>query len=201
MSKMDETLFQLRFTAKQLDRLAKKSEKEEKQQKAKVKKALQQKNVDVAKIYAENAIRKHNEGLNYLRMSARVDGVASRVQSAVAMKQVTKDMGHVTKALDKAMGSMDLQKVSQVMEKFEKQFEDLDVHTQTLESSMGTATTLTTPQDQVDDLIKQVAEESGLEVMSQLEGLGPAQETIGASSSKTQTQEDQLSRRLQALRN
>ena len=50
--------------------------------------AIQQKNLDTAKVYAENAIRKKNEGLTYLRMSARVDAVASKVQSAVTMKGV-----------------------------------------------------------------------------------------------------------------
>lgn len=38
-------------------------------------------------------------------------------------------MGQVTKALDKAMNSMDLQKVSSVMDKFETQVQNLDVHT------------------------------------------------------------------------
>ena len=37
-------------------------------------------------------------------------------------------MEGVTKGLDKAMSNMDLEKVSQIMEKFESQFEDLDVH-------------------------------------------------------------------------
>jgi len=37
-------------------------------------------------------------------------------------------MGQVTKALDKALGSMDLQKVSAVMDKFESQVQNLDVH-------------------------------------------------------------------------
>lgn len=43
--------------------------------------------------------------------------------------QVTKNMGQVTKALDKALNSMDLQKVSAVMDKFESQVQNLDVHT------------------------------------------------------------------------
>lgn len=51
--------------------------------------ALQQKNVDCARVYAENAIRKKNEGLNWLRMASRVDAVASKVQSAVTMKGVS----------------------------------------------------------------------------------------------------------------
>ena len=38
-------------------------------------------------------------------------------------------MAQVTKALDKALGSMDLQKVSAVMDKFETQVQNLDVHT------------------------------------------------------------------------
>ena len=38
-------------------------------------------------------------------------------------------MGSVVKSLDKAINSMELQKISEVMEKFESQFEDLDVRT------------------------------------------------------------------------
>lgn len=50
--------------------------------------ALQQKNVECARVYAENAIRKKNEGLNWLRMASRVDAVASKVQTAATMKGV-----------------------------------------------------------------------------------------------------------------
>ncbi|KAL7885242.1 hypothetical protein AOLI_G00055370 [Acnodon oligacanthus] len=191
---MDDTLFQLKFTAKQLERLAKKAEKDSKAEQAKVKKALQQKNVDCARVYAENAIRKKNEGINWLRMASRVDAVASKVQTAVTMKGVTKNMTQVTKALDKALNSMDLQKVSAVMDKFESQVQNLDVHTSVMEDSMSSATTLTTPQEQVDDLILQIAEESGLEVMDQLNQLPAGAASLGETSTRSQEKEDQLSR-------
>ena len=42
------------------------------------------------------------------------------------------------------------------MSKFEDLFEDLDVHTQVMDSAMSTATTLSTPEGQVDSLMKQV---------------------------------------------
>ena len=45
---------------------------------------------------------------------------------------------------------------TQVMDKFEQTFEDLDVQTSVMENAMGTATTTSTPAQQVDDLIKQV---------------------------------------------
>lgn len=50
--------------------------------------ALTQGNIEGARIYAENAIRKKNEGLNYLRMAARVDAVSNRVQTAMMTKEV-----------------------------------------------------------------------------------------------------------------
>eukprot|EP00093_Oithona_nana_P004030 04030.XXX_53980_52077_1 [CDS] Oithona nana genome sequencing. len=197
---MEDTLFQLKFCSKQLARLSKKAEKEQKQQEAQVKKALEKGNPDVARVYAENAIRKKNESLNYLRMSSKVDAVSSRVQTAVTMKGVAKNMGSVVKALDKAINSMELQKISEVMDKFESQFEDLDVRTSVMEDAMGSATTTTTPVNQVEALMKQVADENGLEITEQLASV-PAN-TIGeaTAASATTASEDPLSRRLAALR-
>lgn len=199
---MEDTLFQLKFCSKQLDRLSKKAEKEQKVQEKKIKDALTKGNVETARIYAENAVRKKNESLNYLRMSGKVDAVSSRVQTAVTMKQVSKNMTGVVKSLDKAINSMELEKISAVMDKFETQFEHLDVHTSVLEQSMGTATTSTTPISQVDDLIKQVAEESGLEVSAQLASVpsGAIGEASSVASTSTSVADDPLSKRLAALR-
>ena len=44
-------------------------------------------------------------------MSARIDAVAARVQTAVTTKQVTTSMGGVVKAMESAMKSMNLEKV------------------------------------------------------------------------------------------
>lgn len=112
---MDDTLFQL----KQLEKLTKKAAKDSKAEQAKVKKALQQENVECARGCAENTIHKKNEGVNWLRMASRVDAVASKVQTAVTMKGVTKNTAQVAEALDRALSATDLQKVSAVMDRFE----------------------------------------------------------------------------------
>ena len=54
---MDDTLFQLKFCSKQLERLSKKAEKEQKKEEAHIKKALTSGDVERARIYAENAVR------------------------------------------------------------------------------------------------------------------------------------------------
>lgn len=110
-------------------------------------------------------------------------------------------MDQVVKALDKAVNSMDLQKISAVMEKFESQVEDMDVRTSVMDDAMGAATTLTTPKDQVDLLIQQVADEAGLEISDQLAAAGSVPSTIGTpAASMVGSNDDQLSRRLAALR-
>ncbi|XP_074645705.1 charged multivesicular body protein 1a-like isoform X2 [Tubulanus polymorphus] len=193
----------MKFAVKQLEKFSRKCEKEQKVQQGKVKKSIQEKNVEAARIYAENAIRKKNESLNYLRMAARVDAVVSRVQTAQTMKTVMKNAESVSKSLNKALKSMDLEKVQAVMDKFEKQFGDLDVTVSTVEDTIGNATTLSTPQDQVESLIKQVADENGLEVMDQLSGIQPGSSTLeseAGAASVSRKKEDDLSRRLAALR-
>lgn len=104
--------FLTQFTAKQLNRQSAKAGKDENAEKAKLKKAIQQNHGDIAKIYAQNAIRKQNEKLNLLRLASRIDAVASRVQTAVTMRQVTGSMANVVKGMDGAMKAMDLEKVS-----------------------------------------------------------------------------------------
>lgn len=42
--------------------------------------------MDGAKIYAQNAIRKKNEALNYLRLGSRLDAVVSRLDQQAKMQ-------------------------------------------------------------------------------------------------------------------
>lgn len=54
------------------------------------------------------------------------------------------------------------------MDKFESQFEDLDVATQYYENATSSATAVGTPQEDVDRLMGQVADEAGLEMQSEM---------------------------------
>eukprot|EP00842_Homolaphlyctis_polyrhiza_P006855 jgi/Hompol1/759/HPOL_003915-RA len=84
------------------------------------------------------------------------------------------------------------------MDKFEKQFEDLDVQTEYMENSMGQTTAITTPQDQIEELMHQVADENGLELQMEMPGAGSSKL---ASSAAVEKEHDALSERLAKLRN
>lgn len=70
-------------------------------------------------------------------------------------------MAGVVKAMDAAMKSMNLEKISNLMDKFESQFEDLDVQSSYMENTMSQTTTTAVPQGDVDNLLQQVADEAG----------------------------------------
>ena len=66
------------------------------------------------------------------------------------------------------------------MDNFEKQFEDLDVQTSVMEGAMSQTTATNIPQDSVDVLMRQAADEAGLELNMELPG--PAEQTVGQST-------------------
>jgi charged multivesicular body protein 1 len=93
------------------------------------------------------------------------------------------------------------------MDKFETQFEDLDVQTGYLEGTLSSDTAISAPTDQVELLMQQVADEAGLEVQHELGQAdlgGKVPELHAATTTPRQAvdeqQEDALAQRLRALR-
>jgi len=212
MSKgLENQLFQLKFTAKQLNRMSTKCMKEEKVEKDKIKKSMEKENHDGARIHAQNAIRQKSNAQNYLRLSSRVDAVASRLESAMKMQQVTKSMGAVVKGMDKVLGSMNVEQISKVMDKFESSFEDMDVRSEYVEQAMNSSTTAAMPEEDVDTLMQMVADEHGLKMSEVFKA--PGSQQVGACSASASaaaapqpqaalsaSAEDDLEERLRKLR-
>merc|ERR1712083_663525 len=136
--------------------------------KTKCKKALQKGNKEGAQIYAQNAIRAKNQSLNYLKLSARMDAIAARIKTAIDMKQMTGTMKAVTVSMTAVMKSTNIEQLSKTMDKFEEQFEQMDLNSQYMEQAIDSSTAQTMPESQVNELMQEVADENGLEFESQL---------------------------------
>ena len=90
-----------------------------------------------------------------------------------------------------------LLQISAVMDRFETQFEDLDVATGYYENATSSATAVATPQDDVDKLMSQVADEAGVELSQEMNSATPAK---GIAAQPEEEREDRLGERLRALR-
>jgi|TARA_B100000513_G_C11872760_1_gene176528 charged multivesicular body protein 1 len=213
---LNKQLFNLKMTAKQLNRLSDKCGKDEKVEKDKIKKALEKDNHDGARIHAQNAIRNQNNAQNYLRLASRVDAVSSRLESAIKMQEVTATMGGVVKGMDKALSSMNVDQISKVMGRFEQSFENTDVRAEYIENAMNSTTTSMTPEEEVESLMGMVAEQHGLEMKEDFKSASPQALSGGVVAAALQLQaasgggggggdgggtvEDDLEERLRRLR-
>jgi charged multivesicular body protein 1 len=194
--KLLDQIFNLKFTAKQLQRSAVKCEKDEKAERLKVKKAIEKGNIEGAKIYAQNAIRKKNEALNYLKLASRLDAVVSRLDTQAKMQMVTKNMAGIVTNLEKALAGNNLEKIANTMQQFEKQFENLDLQTQVVDGVMSQQANLSTPEEDVNSLLQQVADEHNLEFSVNM----PSAAGTSVQQQQQAAPESDLSKRLAELR-
>lgn len=91
---------------------------------------------------------------------------------AVTMRTVTGSMAQTVRGMDVALKSMDLEKIGTVMEKFESQFEDLDVVSGYYEGVAGGVESQQVGvegQSEVDALMGRVADEAGVELNHELD--------------------------------
>jgi len=196
---LEENLINLRLTSKQMQRESTKCQSKEKENKAKIKKAIEQGNHDGARIYAQNSIREKNQALNYLKLSSRLDGVASRLDTAIRMNNVSKTMGSIVTGMDSALKSMDVEKISKIMDEFERKFETMDVQTNVMENAMENTMATSTPVDDVDSLVQEVASEHNLDLGERFGEVGSKLPTSNTVQNKDDNMSE-LEARLASLR-
>ncbi|KAE8684309.1 ESCRT-related protein CHMP1B [Hibiscus syriacus] len=93
--------------------------------------------MDGVRIYAENAIRKRTEQMNYLRLASRLDAVVLRLDTQSKMTTINKSMGNIVKSLELSLATGNLQKMSETMDKFEKQFVNMEVQAEFMRECYG----------------------------------------------------------------
>ncbi|ETN46760.1 uncharacterized protein HMPREF1541_00949 [Cyphellophora europaea CBS 101466] len=203
MSGLEKALFNLKFTSKQLNRQAAKADKDSRTEQAKLKKALTTTppQPQIARLYATNSVRNSQQRVQLLTLAARIDAVAARVQTAITMRTVTASMAQTVKGMDVALKNMDLDKIGAVMEKFESQFEDLDVVSSYYEGVAGGVESQQVGvegQGEVEALMGRVADEAGVELSQEMKSAPEAE--VAKPEEDRRVLEEGLGDRLRALR-
>ncbi|CAJ2661419.1 charged multivesicular body protein 1-like [Trifolium pratense] len=162
-------IMQLRFTSSSLSRRARNCQKEENAEKLKVKKAVENGNMDYARIYAENAIRKRKERMNCLELRMRLGAVSGSLGPQAKTWTISEAMGNIVKSLESSLATGDLQKLSETLYVFEMQFVNMDVQAEFMHLPMARSTSPSTPEYDVNSVMQEVADEYGLEVSVGLE--------------------------------
>jgi|TARA_B110000091_G_C13658596_1_gene408569 charged multivesicular body protein 1 len=170
---LDDQIFNLKFQSKQMEKRYEKYEKDSKKKKKKIKKYLQEGNKEMAAEYARQSIAAHQSGMTFLKLSSKLDAVRSRMESAKSSQQMVPMMAKTVQSMDVALQQMNVEKITATMDKFEAQFGELDVRTGYMDQAMGAVTASLTPEEDIDNLMQQVADEHDLQLVNQLDNAGP----------------------------
>ena len=103
-----------------------------------------------------------------LKLASRLDGVVSRLETQAKMNMVNTNMAGIVKSLEASLKTNDLERVSENMDQFERQFENLDVQTEFVEQAMSNTTANATPPEEVAGLTREIADQHGLEFAAAL---------------------------------
>jgi charged multivesicular body protein 1 len=155
-------------------------------------------NYDGARIHAQNAIRKKNEALNYLKLSSQLDNVASQLSQQAKTQAISKSMSGIVKTLDVALKSNNITQVATTMAAFEKQQEDLAVQSAVIEDTFNQQVTLAADPQEVDNYVDRCMEEQGMEQRIHVPIAGTEKPVPVAK--KEEDEEDDLAARLANLR-
>ena len=151
-------------------------------------------NYENARVHAHKALSHREERTAYLQMAVQLGLVADNLQAVYHGQHTSKTFERLVGAVDQSIRSMDLNRITQVVDKFLKEYANLE----------STGTSMAPRQvhaREVDDLIKQIAQEANLDLDRQLPEVREQEERRLQSELQQREQEQQdLEERLKKLR-
>ncbi|OBT63791.1 hypothetical protein VE03_06907 [Pseudogymnoascus sp. 23342-1-I1] len=130
------------------------------------------------------------------RSKQRLHIFAAKIKSARLNQSIGTSMVAVSRALGRVTKNIELERVEAVMADLGRQYEDIDVMTQVLDSATATGSASTASPEDVEKVKRQVADAAGVEMGRELEGGRVPTTKVGP----TAEEEEASSERLKALR-
>ena len=131
-------------------------------------------------------MRNKKNAISLERLGAQLEAVADKIASANMAKNVSEQIARSVPLLQGAIHSMDKLGLGKSMEQFQKIFEDLEVKSADMGQSLDNVYQGSLDQDQVETLMKQIAEEHNLELGKEMGEAGTSKIGQGAPAGKAQ---------------
>jgi charged multivesicular body protein 1 len=101
---LDDALFEMKFSAKQIRKESEKLAKDEVKEKALMAKAIGKGQLEVARTHGVNAIQSKNLSLQMLQQSSKIDCCSKRLEHAMRLNQVSASMAKVASSIGVGCG-------------------------------------------------------------------------------------------------
>ena len=175
-------IFEFRQMSKQMERQADKSKNSQDFYTKKVKQAIEQNNVALAKQYGEQALRARKDVTRYRTLSSKINTISSKLQAAHKNHQLTGQMASLVNQLNginfNSVGAVE------TLKKKKKMFDNLDVHTKMMDDVLDNIGVGTVNEQEVNELLAQCAEGQANKIDMMM--TGPNREGLNQQQVKNQ---------------
>lgn len=198
--KLENLLIDLKLLSNQYSRNSKKFSKKAKSEKTVVKRHIEKGEPELALAHAENSIKYENMSVRFLRLSFQLEHAYNVVNNTAKMGAVSTSMKGIVKVLESTSEFSDMKQITGIMDRFEKECENAGVAASYMEGAMDSAGTGSAHVGKAAELVKQVAEEHGLEFNDQINSLpGTRSVYAGDATAKGASELEERLRKLQEL--
>lgn len=166
-----ESIFEFKIQAKELNKQSIKSNKEKEILFERVRQAILDNKPDLAKVYAEDAIRKRNESIKYQTLSFKLEAVHSKLKAAYQTSKLNENIGKMVNKMSTAVNAMDVVKISETITQFETIFDDLSANSDLMHNALDKVEAGTYQEKDVSNLIMQVAKRNNMELQKDFDDI------------------------------
>ena len=197
-SKQDlfDLTFEMKHTAKSLDKQAGRVEQNMKKEETKVITLMNSGNHEAARISAESIIRMKGEALHCRRMAAQMGAVAQKLEMADRTKNISTSIKKSVPIIQKGLKQMEKIGISKAVAEFDQVFEELDVKADSMNTALDGVYSSAIDQGSVEGLMKQLQESQANDLN---DNLGNAPQSNLVAGSAVKNEDDDLMARLKNL--
>ena len=198
---LEDIIFRLKFTKKGLQKDIKKSESKMTLEINNIKNDIIKGDTMAAQIHSENAIRHKNQRINYMQFSSKIDALVCRLELAVQNGKLTDNVVNIAYGLESIYNDFSYKNIVDILCKFDTTFEDFDVMTGSVDSSIQESTSSQIPRDEVVELMKYVADTHSLSVQGSFMELDMYENELKKNKSNKEENSISIEERFNILKN
>ena len=153
---LNKFIVKMRMLDKKLDRQRRKIQKDEMKMKKEVKKALNEDDLDTARLFAKDMARSRKMAYNLQKLRSQVKTMTFKLEQASAIQQVGMDLRGLVKTLYQVNRQIQVPQMEQLLFAMENEMEHLNVATETIEEGLDS---VSFESDEEDSEANQILEE------------------------------------------
>ena len=198
---LEDIIFRLKFTKKGLQKDIKKSESKMTLEINNIKNDIIKGDTMAAQIHSENAIRHKNQRINYMQFSSKIDALVCRLELAVQNGKLTDNVVNIAYGLESIYNDFSYKNIVDILCKFDTTFEDFDVMSGAVDSSIQEGTSSQIPRDEVVELMKYVADTHSLSIQGSFMELDMYENELKKNKSNKEENSISIEERFNILKN